>query len=562
MTKPGIRHWGPIAGLAASGPYVATAGYDNQLILWEAASKRPIARSLHDHLINQCAFNPAGTLIATASSDYSARIWDVPTLRLRSALIGHEDDVDMAVFSPDGRRIATCALDRTIRIWDLSGVCLNVLRGHTGNILSVAWTGDGSRLVSSGVDGTIRIWSAVSGAELSHTDMNIRTDTIAITRDGRILAGDDLGRIAVIADGDVKFTVAHQAGIKNIAFDEISHILVTISYDRTLAVWSVGRDNEVHQIARAGLPAQIWARASVLLRRGVVALGTFGSSYAVFDWTTGLWDLAGVEPDISLNAITIVDGAGYAIGDAGILFRDGQPTATVGSLCNFLLPAGRRLLTGGQLGCLYDAISGEMLYQHHSPLNCAAYFWRDDGPHVVVGSYTGEALIFALDQDDTPRLLTVLKIFENAIKGLVATAERIFSVCASTDIAWHDTVDFQLIRRVPRAHEKIANGCSLAGPSGFASIGRDRKLRIWTGNREDVYLTPHPNSVKCICASDDRQTLMTGAYTGTLAGFDVESRQWTSFNRPTAAGISNLAYDSLNRRFLASSYDGQIYAAA
>jgi toxoflavin biosynthesis protein ToxC len=562
MTKPGIRHWGPIAGLATSGAYVATAGYDNQLILWEAVSKSPIARSLHDHLVNQCAFNPAGTLIATASSDYSARIWDVPSLRLRAALIGHEDDVDMAVFSPDGLRIATCALDRTIRIWDLSGVCLNILRGHTGNILSVAWTNDGARLVSSGVDGTIRIWSAVSGAEIARTDMNVRTDAIAIISDGRILAGDDLGRIALIANGDAIFTEAHRAGIKNIAFDETSGTLVTISYDRTLAVWSVGTANEVHEIARAWLPAQVWARASVLLRHGLVALGTFGSSYAVFDWTTNHWDLEGVEPDISLNAIAIVDGTRYAIGDAGILFRDGQPAAILGSLCNFLLPAGGRLLTGGQMGCIYDAKTGEVLYQHNSPLNCAAYFWREGGPHVVVGSYTGEALIFALDKNDTPRLLRVLKIFENAIKGLVATAERIFSVCASTDIAWHDTADFRLIRLVPKAHEKIANGCSLAGPNGFASIGRDRKLRIWTGNQEDVYQTPHPNSVKCICASDDRATLMTGAYTGTLAGFDMVSRQWTSFIRPTASGISNLAYDGGNRRFLASSYDGQIYAAA
>ena len=291
-------------------------------------------------------------------------------------------------------------------------------------------------------------------------------------------------------------------------------------------------------------------------------MGTFGSGYAVFDWTANHWDLEEIEPDISLNAIAVVGKTRYAIGDAGILFRDGQPTAMVGSLCNFLLPAGRRLLTGGHMGRLHDAATGEMLFQHHSPLNCGTYFWRDDTPHVAIGTYTGEALIFALDRDCLPRLVTILKIYENAIKGLVAAGDRLFSVCASTDIAWHNTADFQLIRFAPNAHEKIANGCSLAGPSGFASIGRDLKLRIWTGNQEDVYPTPHPNSVKCICASNDRATLMTGAYTGTLAGFDVTSRQWVSFSRPTASGISGLAFDAANRRFLASSYDGQIYAAA
>ena len=562
MIMRSMKHWGPIAGIAASGAYVATAGYDNQLILWNAASKRALARSLHDHLINHCAFNDDGTLIATASSDYSARIWDVPSLRLRAALIGHEDDVDMAVFSPDGLRIATCALDRTIRVWDLSGHCSNVLRGHTGNILSVAWTRDGTRLVSSGVDGTVRVWDAASGDELDRTDLAVRTDTIAIASDGRILAGDDLGRIALIVHGVVRFTEAHRAGIKHVSFDEASGTLVTLSYDRTIAIWSVGKADEIHELARASLPAQVWPRAAVLLRPGLVAMGTFGSSYAVFDWAANRWDLDWVEPDLSLNAVAIMDGARYAIGDAGVLFRDGEPAANLGELCNFLLPAGGRLLTGGQMGSLHDARTGETLYQHHSPLNCGACFWRDGTPHAVIGTYTGEALIFALEDDGPPRLVTVLKIFENAIKGLVATAGRIFSVCASTDIAWHDTDDFRLIRLVPRAHEKIANGCSLAGPTGFASIGRDLKLRIWTGNHEDVYQTPHPNSVKCICASDDRETLMTGAYTGTLAGFDMASRRWISFTRPTASGISGLAYDGGNRRFLASSYDGHIYAAA
>ncbi len=153
-----MHHHGPIAAIASSGAYVATAGYDNQLILWDTARHQALARGTHDHLINHCSFSSDGNLIASASSDYSARIWEVPSLRLKAALIGHVDDVDMAIFSPDDRLVATCALDRTIRLFTVDGQCLNVLRGHTGNILSIAWTSDGKRLVSSGVDGTVREW--------------------------------------------------------------------------------------------------------------------------------------------------------------------------------------------------------------------------------------------------------------------------------------------------------------------------------------------------------------------------------------------------------------------
>ena len=555
-------HRGPIAGIAAAGAFVATAGYDNQLILWDAASKRAIARSCHDHLVNNCAFSPDGKLLVSASSDYSARIWNVPSMRLKAVLTGHEDDVDMAVFSPAGTRVATCALDRTIRIFDLAGHCLKILRGHTGNILSVAWTRDGTCLVSSSVDGTIREWDASSGTEIRRNDLQVRTDTLAIDADGRILAGDDKGRIALIDGGSIAYTQAHRAGIKYVTFDQTASTLITLSYDRTAAIWSVAADGTIAELSRAELPAPIWARAAAPIGRNRIAVGTFGSSFAVFDWRKNTWDMDTVAAGPGLNAVAVAGGSTYAIGDAGVLLQDGQPSSRLHSLCNFLLPVGNRLFTGGQLGQLFDARSGEILYRHHSPLNCGTSFVRDGIGHIAIGSYTGEALVFALDADGRPVPRGQYKIYDNAIKGMAATADRLFSVCASTDIAWHDTADFSLIQRIPKAHDKIANGCALAGTRGFASIGRDLKLRIWTDGQQEVYRTPHPNSVKCICANEDRTRLMTGAYTGTLAEFDLATRSWISFSRPTASGISGLAWDNANRRFLASSYDGQIHVAA
>jgi WD40 repeat protein len=107
-----MRHFGPISGIATfNDTYVATAGYDNQVILWDAKTKTPIQRVLHDHLANQCAFNASGTLLVSASSDYTARVWEIPSLRLKSVLVGHDDDIEMAAFSPDGQTIATCSRD-------------------------------------------------------------------------------------------------------------------------------------------------------------------------------------------------------------------------------------------------------------------------------------------------------------------------------------------------------------------------------------------------------------------------------------------------------------------
>lgn len=41
-----MKHIGPISGVAAfKGKWIATAGYDNQVILWDAATGKPVSRS-------------------------------------------------------------------------------------------------------------------------------------------------------------------------------------------------------------------------------------------------------------------------------------------------------------------------------------------------------------------------------------------------------------------------------------------------------------------------------------------------------------------------------------
>jgi hypothetical protein len=167
-----ISHQGPISGIAALGErYVATAGYDNQVILWDAQSKRPVQRSWHDHLVNHLSFSACGQWLVTASSDFSARIWSLPELQLHAVLRGHEDDVEMAVFHPDAPRVATASRDRSVRIFDLDGRLLHRLSGHSADVIAVAWGAGESEVLSTSDDGTMIRWDAARGALLERIDL-------------------------------------------------------------------------------------------------------------------------------------------------------------------------------------------------------------------------------------------------------------------------------------------------------------------------------------------------------------------------------------------------------
>src|SRR5205809_25866 len=83
---------------------------------------------------------------------------------LRSRLVGHAQQVSGASWSPDGRLLASASGDGAARLWEVvSGRTLLTLEGHAGPVLSVSWSPDGLLLASSSEDRTIRLWEASSG---------------------------------------------------------------------------------------------------------------------------------------------------------------------------------------------------------------------------------------------------------------------------------------------------------------------------------------------------------------------------------------------------------------
>jgi toxoflavin biosynthesis protein ToxC len=554
-----LKHTGPISGVATCGDqFVATAGYDNRVILWNGATGAPLARGFHDHLANQCQFSPCGKYLLSASSDYSARLWSVPDMRLLSVFGDHRDDVEMAIFIDDGKGVATCSRDHTLRTFDLSGRLLKVFEGHTADVISAAWDTSSRTLLSSSDDGTLRRWDVESGLLLETIDLDqVETDTVAVTERGGVFAGNDQGEIICVAP-HFQRVKAHAAGIKRLVYSSAAGLLVSMSYDRQAALWSIDDRAQLREVGRTEIPSIVWARSCAFLGTSQVITASFGSTYASFDLRTSLWDSSRIESSTSLNAVRLVDDSIYSVGDAGIVYRDGRQLSSAGSLCNFLVPFAGRVLTGGQMGRLFDASTGRVLHQHRSPLNCGATFERNGQEHLIVGTYTGEGLVFRMDGDNLS-LNATLALGENAIKGVACSDAFIFSVCANASISWFSIPDFQCVKRLANAHDRIINGCATMGSNLFASISRDLTLRVWQDGVASVFPSPHRNSIKCIAASSDGRYIATASYGGTIAIFDIETRKWIVVTRVSAAGISCITTGARNGEFLASSYDGRIH---
>jgi WD40 repeat protein len=116
----------------------------------------------HRGVVHQAEWSTDGRMIATASEDKTAKIFDAQSGRLVFTL-AHRDKLVRVSWTPDGKRLVTAGRDGTADIWDSeTGQRLLTLE-HEGPLSFALWNADGTRLVTAGLrSGYSKVWSTAS----------------------------------------------------------------------------------------------------------------------------------------------------------------------------------------------------------------------------------------------------------------------------------------------------------------------------------------------------------------------------------------------------------------
>lgn len=207
----------------------------------------PVHSLLHDGQVVNAVFSPDGSMLATASLDKTARLWDVATGKPRSEPLRHEGHVNSIAFSPDGSTLATASWGNataswgnSVKLWD---VATGKTRGeplqHEANVNSIAFSADGSTLATASGDlfnlGDARLWDVATGKQrgepLRHEAV---VNSVAFSPDGSTLAtaSDDM-TVRLLDVSAVKprgEPLRHEGVVNSVAFSPDGSILATGSH--------------------------------------------------------------------------------------------------------------------------------------------------------------------------------------------------------------------------------------------------------------------------------------------------------------------------------------------
>lgn len=220
-------------------------------LVWMAAG--------HSREVNAVAFSPDGTLLASASDDFTVKLWRSADGILLQNLQGHSEDVQSVAFTPDGASVVSGGKDNIIRVWRVADGSLIRTVQEQGNFgpwrvqprHSLAVSPDGTVVATASTfveqGGSQRLYSLVNLRALadgrllrSITLPSTHVRALAFSPDGaRVACGTGVGvSLHRVADGSEErvFTDRMQQ-VETVAFTADGQMLAAAGDDRVIRVW-------------------------------------------------------------------------------------------------------------------------------------------------------------------------------------------------------------------------------------------------------------------------------------------------------------------------------------
>jgi len=192
-----------------------------------------------------------GEQVLTASWDRTAHIYDVETAKIVNTLSGHDQELTHCMTSESQKLVATASKDYTFRLWDFREPIQSVavLQGHNGPVTSVVFSSL-HHIISGSDDRAVKVWdlrnmrSPITTVRLNspvnRLSVCAKYHLIAIPQDSRHISIYDLNgsRVARLPRNSGKFYHTRMVNCTAWLGDHPTNNLISCGWDQVIG-WKI-----------------------------------------------------------------------------------------------------------------------------------------------------------------------------------------------------------------------------------------------------------------------------------------------------------------------------------
>ena len=563
--------------ISPDGKKIATASEDFTAKIWDTDSgKNTLTLRKHTASVESIVFSPDGKNLATSSEDSTAIIWDLSSGKPKMTLKGHENTVSCIAFSPDGKKIATGSHDNFVIIWNAeTGDSIQKIQAHDNAILSVAFSPDSKKLATGSFDEKAKVWDLSSGqAILTFEEHRNAVYSVAFSPDGNYLAtgsGDKTAKIWDLNIGKATQTLdGHSGYVSSVAFSADGKKLATGSYDNTAKIWDLATGK-----ISLNLNGHIGYVSSVAFSPDGKKLVT-GS----VDRTAKIWDLTcnkeAFTMDAHKNPVRCVI---FASDGKKLATTSDDNTAKIWDLAGGKYPL---VLEGHTQPVLYAAFSSDGKWFATASEDSTAKVWNletgkithtlagysdyvssvafsPDGKKLATGSNDGTAKVWSLETGKVTHTLAEHGDYVNSVAFSPDGKKLATGSNDNTAKIWN--LETGKVVLTLEGHNDPVNSVAFS-PDGtrLATGSGDNTAKIWNLSDGKTALTfeGHNSSITCVAFSPDGKKLATSSDDKTAKIWNLGSNEAIMTLEGHSKSVKGIAFSPDGKQVATGAFEGTV----
>lgn len=283
------EHTAEITGIAflKDNRYMVTGSRDTNIIMWDMKVERsPYYMKLIEKEVSWFKCSSDHKKLYFNQSSNCFMIWEVPQLTKNARYRKHLKTVNKIEFLPNSFELISVGSDGLAVIWDYRSDLLQDFKQLEGELTSVIASKNGKFVIITSSKNIIYTWN-LSNDTIEDTECDAEIKSIKFSSDeNKFAIGDRMNRI-IIYDTEVvqkSLTIkGHMGPVSDLCFICNNLMLLSASYDRTIAKWDALTGNKLETFYGHRGPV----RCLLVTPKGWVVSGSDNSEIIV-------WDISGI----------------------------------------------------------------------------------------------------------------------------------------------------------------------------------------------------------------------------------------------------------------------------